>query len=231
MKRTVSFKPLPSSATSTIQACKKVLELAILGYASTPSAKPRNLAITLTLEEDPLAGTPSKRLLNFQINTSDILKTFSALFGAALIENSKSFRASSHGIQVRGFISFTGHPTRAHQYVFVNGCYIEQSELGTVVQDIFKKYGILDSEEDEGGRYGVMRGDGVRSAGKILKPVFLLHLTVPSLMQARNGLSVPLIDVQNIQVRCMVRANATIPYLYLTPNYLARDRTVISYEK
>ncbi|KAJ9094452.1 hypothetical protein QFC21_005991 [Naganishia friedmannii] len=199
MKRTVGSK----SATSTIQACKKALELAVLNYASHPSRKPSSLAITLTLEDNPLSGTSSKRLLDIKLNTSDILQTFAALFGAALTESSKSFRASSHGIQVRGFISFTGHPTRAHQYVFVKGCCMEQSELVEVVEGIYKRYGVLVSEEDEEGRHGAARGEGGKGAQRSMKPVFLLHLIVPA-SETDAGLG-PLNDIQSVKNNDLVR--------------------------
>lgn len=205
VKRTVGSNSSSSSSTSTIQACKKALELAVLCYASNPLAEPFDLAITLTLEQDPFSDMPSKRLLDIKINTSDILTTFATLFGGALTESARSFRASSHGIQVRGFISFTadGHPTRAHQYVFVNGRYVEQSDLAEVVEDMFKKYRVFDSEEeeDDGRRSVAARGDraGGKGVGRSVKPVFLLHLTVPT--SETDGTS-SLKDVPISKVRC-----------------------------
>ncbi|KAJ9104252.1 hypothetical protein QFC19_004069 [Naganishia cerealis] len=179
VKRNLGSK---SSSTSIIQECKKALEVAILGWASNPASGSSHFAITLTLEEDPFCGVPAKRVLEMKANT-DIVETFARLFGLALTETAKSFRASSQGIQIRGFVSFVGHPTRAHQYIFINGNHVEILEMRELVEDIFKSHGILDSQEDDKYECGLEGRDRGKLSGKIsrqsMKPVFLLHLMLP----------------------------------------------------
>lgn len=173
--------------SSLTQACTKVIETMILAFSSTPNSPPdrRTLSITLTLEGNAVAGIPSRRLVNFTAGAS-ILATFANLFGDGLTVSSKSFRASAQGVHVRGFLSFTGYPTKAHQYIFVNGHLIANSELCDVIADAYTAANVLAQEvaDDED---GADRGEKtLQKSGKMgstrtraCHPVFLLHLELP----------------------------------------------------
>lgn len=164
---------------STVQVCTKLVETTILAFASSPDTTERSeLTITLTLEGDAAAGIPSKRILGIKSNV-DVAATFGNVFGTAHTVSSKSFRAAALGIHLRGLISFTGHPTKAHQYVFVNGHRITRTGICGVIREAYKSANVLAEEMDE--EEAEQRRTGNRGSTRLhsLHPVFLLHLKLP----------------------------------------------------
>lgn len=169
------------------QACTKIIETTILAFSSAPGSPPdrRSLSITLTLEGNAAAGIPSRRLVDFTAG-ANILATFASLFGDGLTVSSKSFRASAQGVHVRGFLGFTGFPTKAHQYIFVNGHLIAKSELCDVVADAYTAANVFAQEVTDDGD-GADRGEMIlQKSGKkgstrtrTCHPVFLLHFELP----------------------------------------------------
>lgn len=163
-----------------MQACTRIVESIILSYSSNPHVPiaGSHLAITLTLEGDAAAGIPSKRLLNLTIH-SDLVMTFASIYGSSLTASSKSFRASARGIHLRGFLGFTGHPNKTHQYLFVNGHRIDQSGIMDVVREVYRNANVLTRDMDDEEEIGPRGGKRVVTKSYSLHPVFLLHLSLP----------------------------------------------------
>lgn len=166
------------STASIVQTCTKLVEFIILSSSSNPNTPigGSELAITLTLEGDAAAGIPSRRILSLKSH-SDLVVTFSNIFGSSLTASSKSFRASARGIYLRGFVGFTGHPTKTHQYLFVNGHRITQSGVLDVVREAYRSANVLAQEMDEE-EIGPRGGKKVVTKTQNLHPVFLLHLSL-----------------------------------------------------
>jgi DNA mismatch repair ATPase MutL len=167
------------SAASIVQTCTKLVESIILSLSSNPNTPigGSELALTLTLEGDAAAGIPSRRILSLKSH-SDLVMAFSNIFGSSLTASTKSFRASARGIHLRGFVSFTGHPTKTHQYLFVNGHRIAQSGIMDVVREVYRIANVLAQEMDEE-EIGPRGGKKVVTKTQNLHPVFLLHLSLP----------------------------------------------------
>ena len=173
--------------SSSIQACTKVIETTALTFSSLPNCRPdrSSLSITLTLEGNAAVGIPSRRLINVTAEPN-LLSTFASLFGEDLTASSKSFRASAQGVHVRGFLSLKGYPTKAYQYLFVNGHSLAKSELCKVIEDAYTAANVFAQEagDDE---VDADRGEmALQKSGKkgftrtrTCHPVFVLHLQLP----------------------------------------------------
>jgi DNA mismatch repair protein MLH3 len=112
--------------------------------------------------------------------------SFAGIFGDGLTASSKSFRASAQGVHVRGFLSLAGHPTKAHQYLFVNGHHIAKSELYEVVGEAYMVANVFgreigDDEESAARGEMALQNSGKKESAKSKScfPVFVLHLEMP----------------------------------------------------
>lgn len=157
-----------AASAAELSACRKVIETIALAFPE--------VSFTLNLETQGGPSEPSgrqmKRILTVQ-KTDSSVKTFQALFGKTLIKGVKEIHLWADDVRIDGFVSFVGHTTKAHQYLYVNNFPLKNRELQRTIEKRFQRTNFGRDDDASGGR---MAGRGSPRNVMYLKPVYVLKV-------------------------------------------------------
>ncbi|EIW66724.1 hypothetical protein TREMEDRAFT_34488 [Tremella mesenterica DSM 1558] len=161
-----------SSRSSTLSACRKVIETLALAHSS----------VSWTVWEDrdvETSSSSSKKIMTMSSHDAS-LATFKELYGGALVEQRvQKIRVSSGFMRVDGFISLEGASGRVHQHLYVNHYPVQRSELHLAISQKFSHSRFSAMNQDE--PFELTHSDSRRSPRKLDKhPVYVLDVCIPA---------------------------------------------------
>ncbi|KDR84002.1 hypothetical protein GALMADRAFT_236565 [Galerina marginata CBS 339.88] len=137
--------------------------------------------VSFTLEDTSHAGGSSQQnhIIRIPKNTST-LGTFRQLYGHALIQHIEEIGSAEGTTKIEGFISLTGAPSKAYQFLYINRHPITGSDLGHVIDSQFAPSSFGKNALDEEGERNIPRSTIRRSPRKAeKKPVYVLNISIP----------------------------------------------------
>ncbi|KAL7409918.1 hypothetical protein BDY24DRAFT_355430 [Mrakia frigida] len=170
-----------SSASSTIQTARKLLETASMLFPEVAFT-----LIDLEKEKEPSGG----KIWGVG-KTSSILSRFSDIHGIALVHSVTELdvleagKSEGEGMKVEGFVSLQGGHSRAYQYLYVNRHPLAWCELHKAIETRFERSGFGRAVFTDASPGSPSRSR--RSPRKLdRKPIYVLNLLVPPKKLDRN---------------------------------------------